>query len=65
MHSEGKHKEELTMKGFGTQHWIGELLENGVDPEIHYPQMNGNFVFKNAVVRFGEVIGEALSKKRA
>ena len=62
MHSEGKNKEELTMKGFGTQHWIGELLENGVDPEIHYPQMNGNFVFKNAVVRFGEVIGEALKR---
>ena len=62
MHSEGKNKEELTMKGFGTQHWIGELLENGVDPDIHYPQMNGNFVFKNAVVRFGEVIGEALAK---
>ena len=62
MHSEGKNKEELTMKGFGTQHWIGELLENGVDPDIHYPQMNGNFVFKNAVVRFGEVIGEALAQ---
>lgn len=62
MHSEGKNKEELTMKGFGTQHWIGELLDNGVDPEIHYPQMNGNFVFKNAVVRFGEVISEALKQ---
>ena len=62
MHSEGKNKEELTMKGFGTQHWIGELLDNGVDPDIHYPQMNGNFVFKNAVVRFGEVIGEALKQ---
>jgi 3-oxoacyl-[acyl-carrier-protein] synthase-3 len=61
-HSQGKHKEELTMKGFGTQHWIGELLENGIDPDIHYPQMNGNFVFKNAVVRFEEVIGEALNK---
>jgi len=36
MHSEGKNKEELTMKGFGTQHWIGELLENGVIPDIHF-----------------------------
>lgn len=61
-HAQGKHKEELTMKGFGTQHWIGELLENGIDPDIHYPQMNGNFVFKNAVVRFEQVIGEALKK---
>ncbi len=62
LHSEGKHKEELTMKGFGTQHWIGALLEKGVNPDIHFPKMNGNFVFKNAVVRFGEVIMEALDK---
>lgn len=61
LHSEGKHKEELSMKGFGTQHWIGELMEKGIDPEIHYPQMNGNFVFKHAVVRFSEVIQEALA----
>lgn len=61
MHSQGKHKEELTMKGFGTQHWLGEYDEKGLIPEIHFPQMNGNFVFKNAVVRFGEVIGEALN----
>ena len=50
------------MKGFGTQHWIGALLEKVVNPDIHFPQMNGNFVFKNAVVRFGEVIKEALDK---
>ena len=60
MHSDGKHKFELTMKGFGTQHWIDEYTEKGLNPEVHFPQMNGNFVFKNAVVRFGEVIGEAL-----
>ena len=32
MHSEGKHKEELTMKGFGTQHWIQPLLAEGINP---------------------------------
>lgn len=60
LHSEGKYKGELTMKGFGTQHWIGELMEGGIQPDIHYPYMNGNFVFKHAVVRFSEVIHEAL-----
>jgi len=60
-HSQGKYKEELTMKGFGTQHWLDEYDAEGLKPEIHFPQMNGNFVFKNAVVRFGEVIGEALA----
>lgn len=60
LHSEGKHKHELTFKGLGTRHWI-DTLEDGVDPDLHFPYMNGNFVFKNAVVRFGEVIGEALA----
>ncbi len=60
LHSEGKYKDELTLKGFGTQHWIGELMEGGIHPEVHYPYMNGNFVFKHAVVRFSEVIQEAL-----
>lgn len=64
MHSEGKHKGELTMKGFGTQHWIGELLEDGIHADVHFPQMNGNFVFKHAVVRFGEVIAEALAANK-
>lgn len=49
------------MKGFGTQHWLDEYDAEGLKPEIHFPQMNGNFVFKNAVVRFGEVISEALA----
>ena len=61
-HSQGKYKEELTMRGMGTQHWLDEYSEKGLDPDIHFPQMNGNLVFKNAVVRFGEVIGEALAK---
>ena len=61
-HSQGKHKEELTLRGLGTQHWIDEYDKKGLNPDIHFPQMNGNFVFKNAVVRFEEVIGEALNK---
>jgi 3-oxoacyl-[acyl-carrier-protein] synthase-3 len=30
------------------------------DPEHNFPHMNGRYVFKHAVVRFPEVIGEAL-----
>ncbi|MGL4582906.1 MAG: 3-oxoacyl-ACP synthase III family protein, partial [Flavobacterium sp.] len=36
------------------------LKDNNPDDESYYPHMNGQFVFKNAVVRFSEVINEGL-----
>ncbi len=60
LHSEGKHAEVLTIKEPGTGH------ENLVYPDIHksystiHPQMDGKFVFKNAVKRMPEVVEEAL-----
>ncbi len=62
MHSEGKHAEELSLIGPSTRHWVPEILEAN-DPEdiSYYPYMNGNFVFKHAVVRFEQVINEALA----
>ena len=68
LHSEGKHAEELALIGPNTGHWVPNLIEEN-DPEdiSYYPHMNGNFVFKNAVRRFQEVIHEALlaNKKTA
>ena len=63
LHSEGKHAKELALIGPNTSHWVPEILEKN-DPEdiSYYPYMNGNFVFKHAVVRFSEVIIEALQK---
>ena len=62
LHSEGQHAEELavTAPGMG-QRWVTDILEDA-DPEdtSFYPVMNGQFVFKNAVVRFSEVIREGL-----
>ncbi len=64
LHSEGQHAEELSViaPGMGKR-WITDILEDG-DPEdvSYYPYMNGQFVFKNAVVRFSEVIMEGLKK---
>jgi len=62
MHSEGKHAKELSLIGPSTRHWVPEILEAN-DPEdiSYYPYMNGNFVFKHAVVRFEQVINEALA----
>ncbi|MEY2868765.1 MAG: hypothetical protein RIR01_1228 [Bacteroidota bacterium] len=62
LHSEGIHAEELvlTAPGMGGR-WVNDILvDNNPDDESYFPHMNGQFVFKNAVVRFAEVINEAL-----
>ena len=43
-------------------HWVPEIIaENPQGDDIpYYPHMNGQFVFKNAVQRFSEVINEGL-----
>ena len=63
LHSEGQHAEELIVKapGMGGR-WVTDILaENDPDDESYFPYMNGHFVFKNAVVRFSEVINEGLA----
>ena len=61
LHSEGKHAEELTVLAPSIRHWVPEILAaNDENDESYYPYMNGTFVFKNAVVRFSEVIMEGL-----
>ncbi|AZQ43674.1 3-oxoacyl-ACP synthase III family protein [Nonlabens ponticola] len=61
LHSEGKHALELSLKGPSTLHWVPEIIEENPQEDIpYYPYMNGQFVFKNAVVRFSEVIMEGL-----
>ncbi|MDN3725363.1 beta-ketoacyl-ACP synthase III [Aequorivita sp. SDUM287046] len=61
LHSEGKHKNELALQGPSTRHWVPEIIaENPQENIPYYPVMNGQFVFKHAVVRFTEVIQEGL-----
>lgn len=62
LHSEGQHAEELALlaPGMGGR-WITDIIaDNNPDDESYFPHMNGQFVFKNAVVRFSEVINEGL-----
>ena len=62
LHSEGLHEEELALIGPSTGRWVPEIIEvNDPNDTSYYPHMNGNFVFKHAVVRFSEVIMEALN----
>lgn len=62
LHSEGQHAEELIVKAPGMgQRWVTDIIaDNNPEDESYYPYMNGQFVFKNAVVRFSEVINEGL-----
>jgi len=59
LHSEGAYAEELMCEHPGTrskQRITHEMIDDG----SLLPHMNGNMVFKHAVVRFEEVIQEAL-----
>lgn len=62
LHSEGQYAEELALiaPGMGKRWVLDILADNNPDDESFYPHMNGQFVFKNAVVRFSEVINEGL-----
>ena len=63
LYSEGEHAEELSLIGPSTQRWVPEIMEiNDPDDVSYYPYMNGQMVFKHAVVRFSEVINEGLQK---
>ncbi|MCH2490995.1 MAG: ketoacyl-ACP synthase III [Flavobacteriales bacterium] len=62
LHSEGKHKDELSLQGPSTEYWVPEIIADDPQENIpYYPYMNGQFVFKHAVVRFAEVIHEGLA----
>ncbi len=64
LHSQGKYALELAVKDPGSRMPVKKVVER-VNTEKdyidYYPYMNGNFVFKNAVVRFEEAIMEALN----
>ena len=78
LHSDGTHAEQLAVLSPGSHggHHLAEAEfdfpdtaygEIFVYPELlenrsYYPAMDGQLVFKNAVVKFPEVIGEAMQK---
>jgi 3-oxoacyl-[acyl-carrier-protein] synthase-3 len=61
LYSEGRHAKELALLSPSTRSWIpGILAQKDLENPDYYPYMNGNFVFKHAVVRFSEAIQVAL-----
>lgn len=61
LHSQGKYADKLIVESPSIKHWVPEILESKEEDISYFPYMDGTFVFKNAVVRFSEVIMEALS----
>jgi 3-oxoacyl-[acyl-carrier-protein] synthase-3 len=61
LHSQGEFAEELIVKepGSNREDRVGYVVANELDM---YPYMNGQNVFKHAVVRFPQVIKEALDQ---
>ncbi|RSK45251.1 3-oxoacyl-ACP synthase III family protein [Hymenobacter rigui] len=61
LHSQGEHAEELIVKepGSNRNNRVEYVMANELDM---YPYMNGQNVFKHAVVRFPQVIREALDQ---
>ena len=65
LHSEGNFADELAVILHSTNRWVPEILEADDPNDIsYYPNMNGQLVFKNAVVRFSEVIMEGLQQNK-
>jgi 3-oxoacyl-[acyl-carrier-protein] synthase-3 len=62
LHSEGKHALELAAEAPGMgKRWVTDIIaENNPDDMSYRPYMNGQFVFKNAIRRFSEVIHQGL-----
>jgi 3-oxoacyl-[acyl-carrier-protein] synthase-3 len=62
LHSDGRYAEELYIKDPGSSRPNSERQPDQIkDTTTYKVAMNGNQVFKHAVVRFVEVINEALS----
>jgi 3-oxoacyl-[acyl-carrier-protein] synthase-3 len=62
LHSEGKYADKLIVASPSIAHWVPEIIEAGAEDLSYFPYMDGTFVFKNAVVRFSEVIMEGLTQ---
>ena len=59
LHSQGKFAKELSVTKPNIKNWIPYLLENK-DDLSYYPYMDGQKVFKHAILRFSEAIQEGL-----
>ncbi len=64
LHSEGKYADKLIVASPSIKNWVPEIINSNGKDISFYPYMDGTFVFKNAVVRFSQVIMEGLQANK-
>ncbi len=60
LHCEGRHADKLIVASPSIKNWVPEIINSKGEDISYFPYMDGQFVFKNAIVRFSEVIMEGL-----
>jgi 3-oxoacyl-[acyl-carrier-protein] synthase-3 len=60
LHADGKYATKLWIEAPGSGHSPVRLTHELIDRKAHFPKMEGRLVFKHAVSRMPEVLGEAL-----
>jgi 3-oxoacyl-[acyl-carrier-protein] synthase-3 len=60
LHAEGKYATKLWIEAPGSGQYPVRLTHELIDRKAHFPKMEGRLVFKHAVSRMPEVLGEAL-----
>jgi 3-oxoacyl-[acyl-carrier-protein] synthase-3 len=61
LHSEGAHRDALKLEYPSARQWP-MITKEAIDEGLHFPKMDGRYVFKHAVTRLGEVTGEILER---
>jgi 3-oxoacyl-[acyl-carrier-protein] synthase-3 len=60
MHAQGEHGKRLWIEAPGSSFYPTRISRELIDEGRHFPRMEGRFVFKHAVTRMPEVLGETL-----
>jgi 3-oxoacyl-[acyl-carrier-protein] synthase III len=61
LHSEGAHRDALKLEYPSARQWP-MIDQKSIEEGLHYPKMDGRYVFKHAVTRLGEVTAEILER---
>jgi 3-oxoacyl-[acyl-carrier-protein] synthase-3 len=62
IHAEGKHARRLWIEAPSSASWPVRITHEMIEEKRHFPRMEGRYVFKHAVTRMPEVLGEALEE---
>ena len=60
LHAEGRHAKRLWLEAPGSGHWPQRIDHEIIEKRLHFPKMDGRFVFKHAVTRMPQVLHEAI-----